>query len=110
MAPLLESLFNHLVLPTKLPGRQDADLEAVENNILTRLLDACETLAGLSDHETQEAWQSVRRPLLVCLDLHQDRFDGASLRNAFSRLDAGCPVILHIAEQNCAVLIRLVPQ
>ncbi|KAH6856123.1 hypothetical protein B0I37DRAFT_317555 [Chaetomium sp. MPI-CAGE-AT-0009] len=111
MAPLLESVFNHIVLPPKLPGCQDADLHVVEHNILTRLLHACEISASLpNNQETQNAWQSVRRPLLVCLDLHRDHFDRASLRNALSSLHADCPLILHIAEQNCAVLIRLVPK
>ncbi|KAH6649391.1 hypothetical protein F5144DRAFT_542592 [Chaetomium tenue] len=110
MGPLLESVFNHIVLPPKLPGRQDADLDAVGNNILTRLIHASETLAALPGQETQEAWQSVRQLLLTCLELHQDGFDKASLPNAFSQLGVGCPVILHIAEQNCAILIRRVLQ
>lgn len=110
MAPLLESVFNHLVLPPKLPGRQDADRDAVGHNILTRLIHACKTLVALPGQETQEAWQSVHHLLLTCLELHRDGFDRASLRNAFSRLDVGCPVALHIAEQNCAILIRRVPQ
>ncbi|RYP37538.1 hypothetical protein DL767_002846 [Monosporascus sp. MG133] len=44
----LESVFNHLVLPPKLPGRQDPDIEGVTHSILTRLIRACDTLANLS--------------------------------------------------------------
>jgi hypothetical protein len=41
---LLESVFNHLVLPPKLPGQQDRDIEGIEQSILTRLIRACDTL------------------------------------------------------------------
>ncbi|RYP56983.1 hypothetical protein DL769_009768 [Monosporascus sp. CRB-8-3] len=67
---LLESVFNHLVLPPKLPGQQDPDIEGVTHNILTRLIRACDTLGNLS---------------------------GQTLNQL---------LILHVAEQNAAILIR----
>lgn len=107
MAGLLESVFNHLVLPPKLPGCQDADIEGIERDILSRLLHTCESLGTLSTQETEETWHSVRRQLVVCLDLHRGSFDRESLISAFSNLSDDCPVTLHIAEQNCAIVIRL---
>jgi len=106
MAGLLESVFNHLVLPPKLPGRQDGDIEGLERDILSRLIRACESLGTLPGQRTEEAWNSVRRQLVVCLDLHRRSFDSESLISAFSNLSDDCPVTVHIAEQNCAIIIR----
>ena len=106
MAGLLESVFNHLVLPPKLPRRQDGDIEGLEQDILSRLLRACECLGTLPGQGTEEAWHSVRRQLVVCLDLHRRSFDSESLISAFSHLSDDFPVTVHIAEQNCAVTIR----
>ena len=41
---LLESVFNHLVLPPKIPGHQDTDIGGIEQFILIRLKQACNTL------------------------------------------------------------------
>lgn len=106
MAGLLGSVFNHLVLPPKLPGRQDADIESVEHDILSRLLHACETLGTLPGQEREGTWHSVRRQLVVCRDLNCGSFDRMSLISAFSNLSNDYPVTLHIAEQNCAIVIR----
>ncbi|KAK3350347.1 hypothetical protein B0T25DRAFT_483283 [Lasiosphaeria hispida] len=108
MAALLESVFNHLVLPPKLPGHQDTNIEGIEHDVLTRLLNACGTLGSLPGQELQESWHSVRRQLIICLDLSRRSLDKPSLISAFSSLSSGCPVTLHIAEQNCAIFVRLV--
>ena len=108
MATLLESVFNHLVLPPKLPGRRDTDTEGIEHNVLTRLLQACETLESLPGQEPGDTWNSVRQQLVVFSDLSRGSLDQPSLISAFSGLSDSCPVTLHIAEQNCAILVRLV--
>lgn len=41
---LLESVFNYLVLLPKLPGHRDIDFKGIKQNILTRLIRACNTL------------------------------------------------------------------
>jgi len=110
MASLLESVFNHVVLPPKLPGCRDLNGRAVEDNLLSRLIAACDTLRALPGQGKQRHWQSVRQQLLMCLDLHGCRFDRASIRRAFSNLSTDCPVVLHVEEQNCAILVRLLPR
>jgi len=109
MASLL-SVFNHVVLPPKLPGCRDPNGQAVEDNLQTRLLDACDVLRALPGQMTQRCWKLVRQQLLICLDLHRCRFDRASIRRAFSNLSVDCPVLLYVEEQNCAILVRLLPR
>ena len=108
MAGRLESVFNHVVLPPKLPGRRDDGIERLERDILSRLINACDSLGTLPGQGAEEAWHSVRRQLAVCLDLHHASFDSESLISAFSNLlvSDDCPVTVHIAEQNCAITIR----
>jgi len=110
MTSLLESVFNHVVLPPKLPGRRDLNGQAVESSLQTRLLGACEALCALPAQKAQRCWQFVRQQLLICLDLHRCRFDRVSIERAFCSLSADCPVVLYIEEQNCAILIRLLPR
>ena len=107
MATTLESVFNHLVLPPKLPGQQDADIKNIERSIRTRLVHACNTLGDLSGQEFQESWHSVRKQLLTGLDLNDESFDKASLLDAFTKVPAECPLVLHISEQNAAIFMRL---
>jgi hypothetical protein len=52
---LLESVFNHVVRPPKLPGQRDVDIEDVEVDILTRLIDACRMLGNLAGEELAES-------------------------------------------------------
>ena len=110
MASLLESVFNHVVLPPKLPGCRDPNDQAVGDNLQTRLLGACEALRALPGQRAHRCWRFVRQQLLICLDLHRCRFDRASIRRAFSSLSVDCPVVLYIEEQNCAILVRLLPR
>ena len=72
---LLESIFNHLVLPQKLPGQQDINIEEIEINVLTRLIDACRALGEAAGPELVEAWSTLGRSLRVCLDLNLGHLD-----------------------------------
>jgi hypothetical protein len=105
---LLESLFNHLVLPPKLPGQQDTDTERINENILTRLIHSCDTLGKLAGQEFADAWASIRHSLRLCLHLHhhQGRLEKKSMLYEFRHLQINHLLILHIVEQNVALLVR----
>lgn len=91
---LLESVFNHLVLPPKLPGHRDIDLEGIQLSILTRLIRACDTL-GDTGEQFRETWASVRYSLSIYLDLNQGRLEKASLRQEFCNLQRNGFLILY---------------
>jgi hypothetical protein len=103
---LLDSVFNHLVLPPKLPGQQDRDIEGIEQNILTRLIRACDTLGELTTQQFAGAWASVGHSLRVCLNTNLGRLEKASILQAFSKLQPKDLLTLHVVEQNAALLIR----
>jgi hypothetical protein len=103
---LLESLFNHLVLPPKLPGQQDTDTELINENILTRLIHACNTLGNITGQEFADTWASIGHSLRLCLHLNQGRLEKSSMLYEFCHLQPNHLLILHIVEQNAALLVR----
>lgn len=103
---LLESVFNHLVPPPKLPGQLDIDTEGIEHSILTRLIRACDTLYRLTGEEFAETWTSIRCSLTVCLNITKGHLKKASMLQEFCRLQPKDLLILHVVEQNAALLIR----
>lgn len=102
----LESVFNHLVLPPKLPGQPDTDTPGIEHSILTRLIRACDTLNKLAGQGFAETWAPIRNSLYICLNLNQGRLEKASLLQEFRNLQPKVSLILHVVEQNAALIIR----
>lgn len=103
---LLELVFNHLVLPPKLPGQLDTDTQGVEHSILIRLIRASDTMGKLTGQEYQKIWASIRHSLRVSLDVNQAGLEKASMLQAFCDLNPEGLLILHVVEQNAALLIR----
>ncbi|KAI1753021.1 hypothetical protein F4782DRAFT_95691 [Xylaria castorea] len=104
---LLGSVFNHLVLPPKVPGAQDIHIDAVSRNILTRMIHATNTAINLaSDVPWREAYQNLQDSLQACLELNRGRLERSSLLKHLQKLDLGKVIILHVKEQNAGLLIR----
>ncbi|KAB8287403.1 hypothetical protein EYC80_010107 [Monilinia laxa] len=103
---LLESVFNHLVLPPKLPEHRDMDLESIEQDVLLRLTHACDAMDNFTDQPFGEAWTSVRNSLRICLNVNRDGLDKASILREFCNLQQDVLLILYVEEQNAALLIR----
>jgi hypothetical protein len=102
----LELVFNHLVLPAKLPGHGDQDPEAVSGAILTRLLKACELLGKVVGEEWAREWESVGRSLRTCQGIHQKRLEAKLMLQDWAHLQPKDFLILRIAEQNAALLLH----
>lgn len=102
---LLEGVFNHLVLPPKLPGRQDPHLEDESQDFIKRLIKALDTLSAASKAHMNDALSSVRQSLCLCSVLNRGRLDKDSLFATFQKLGEE-QLVLHIVEQNAALLIR----
>ena len=103
---LLESVFNHLVLPPQLPGHRDVDLEGIEQSILTRLIRTCDTLGKLTGQHFKETWASVRFSLRICLNTNPGHLEKASVLQEFYNLQRNGLLILYVVEQNAALLVR----
>lgn len=103
---LLESVFNHLVLPPKLPGHQDINIESIEQSILAHLIRACDSLGKLTGQKFAGTWASVSHSLRICLNTNTGRLEKASMLHEFRKLQRNDLLTLHIIEQNAALLIR----
>ena len=104
---LLTSLFNHLALPLRLPGKHESKIEEIELALTVRLLDATRYLRLLTGNDASEMLDYIRRSLEVCKLVNANgRLNKSSLLNAFRGLERREVLILHVAQQNAGLLIR----
>lgn len=103
---ILRSIFDHLVLPAKLPGKQEEDVEAISDEILKRLIHACERSHTFAEQPWSEAFYNLGTSLNICRRLHSGCLEKSSLVEQFGRLELNHILILYVVEQNAALLIR----
>ncbi|KAE8149344.1 hypothetical protein BDV25DRAFT_156541 [Aspergillus avenaceus] len=106
---ILTLTFNHVVLPPRLPGRQDSEAEAqdVQKDLVHRVLDALESLKGRLDEKAVVAWEAVEKALNICKEVNHDEcINEASLLSALAELQQDSAIILYVAAQNACILLR----
>ncbi|KAI1493235.1 hypothetical protein F5X96DRAFT_622924 [Biscogniauxia mediterranea] len=104
---LLRAVFNHLVLPPQIPGEPDEDAEAVSHDILSRFIYACRNAVDAHVGEPwTEAFQSLQSSLETCLILNRCQLEKKVVLDHLRQLDENSTLILHVAEQNAAILLR----
>ena len=104
---LLESLFNHIALPPRLPGKGDGNLNEIQDALTNCLLDASRTLRDQTTGELSRQWETIRNILHISKTVNAGgKLDKTSLLTQFRRLERKDLLILHIAEQNAGLLIR----
>ncbi|KAI0122664.1 hypothetical protein F4814DRAFT_217495 [Daldinia grandis] len=103
---LLQAVFNHLVLPPRLPGSQDPDIGAVSTSVLTRITLACDILISRVGPPWSGPYQSLRASFVRYFGVDAERLEKSVLLCHFRELQPGHMLIFHLAEQNAALLIR----
>jgi hypothetical protein len=99
------AVYNHLVLPPRLPGHQDAKLIQIGNDLLERLIKATRLLASLPNQNGR--WECLRRALQTCKVVNEGgKLNKASLLSAFHDLKGNDILTLHVTEQNAGLLVR----
>lgn len=101
----LEGVYNHLVLPPKLPGGQDPHLDEEAQDFVTRLVAAVVTLDNATNKAYTEPLSSLCQSLRLCSRLNRGCLDKDKLAAAFKDLD-DAPLMLYVAEQNAALVVR----
>lgn len=105
--PAHDALYNHLVLPAKLPHRQDPNLLDVSRYLLNRLGAASQVPIHVADNPNRKVWESVHRCILACEDIHRDnRIDRTRLLSRLRTLAQDDFLILHIDTQNAGLIIK----
>ena len=96
---ILESLFNHLALPPRLPGKEDNNIDLIEHALLDRLLDVSRTLRDLPNNKFRDQWDCVHFSLQTCKVVNAGgKLNKTPLLTEFRRLEREGILILHIAE------------
>ena len=100
------SVFNHLVLPARVPGKPDEDTWRVSDDVLARISDACYKATAHARPAWSVAFQALQVSLDTCYELNElGRLDRTRMLAHFRSLSPGNVLVLHIAPQNAALLI-----
>lgn len=102
----MEALYNHLVLPPKLPGKQDNNHDEQPQELIRLVIRSLDTLANGAPHACQDAFSVLKQSLKVCGELNHGRLDNESLLASFADIQKR-PLALYIVEQNAALIIRV---
>ena len=106
---ILELAFNHVVLPPKLPGKQDGNIEDVEKKLFSLILRGTNAMKSCAGDDDLFIWQDIEKALRTCRHVNEDRYvNKTALMNIFRHFEDENAVILHITEQNAGLLIRSV--
>jgi hypothetical protein len=103
---LLESLYNHITLPPKLPGQKDANLRDIEKALTSRLLTAVTTLQD-QKNESAGIWRFLERTLDLSSVVNEGGYvNSQKFGQAWTQLQRGEALILQITEQNAGLILR----
>jgi|TARA_R110002003_G_scaffold1815_2_gene23532 hypothetical protein len=105
---LLLQLYHHVVLPRDVPGQEDRNLHQAESEIARRLTDAVKLLAQHAPQDDLPAIDRIRLALATSGSINIDgKVEQSMLVRELRQLDANQALILHVTEQNAALLIYL---
>ena len=103
----LESLFHHIALPPKVPGKQEPNINQIERLMVERLISSARDLRDASSEEYRDLWDDIRRILQTCKNINAGgKLSRSSLLTELHALDERGLLILHIREQNAGLLVR----
>jgi hypothetical protein len=104
--PLLQQVYQHVVLPRDVPGHEDGNLHQIDAEIARRLIDAVKQLVNHAPTEDFAKLDAIRLMLSTCGSLNvEGMIDKAALTTAFQQLEGRQALVLHVTEQNAALLI-----
>lgn len=105
---LLRSVLDHAILPPNVPGKREKEeiYWEISNNLLTRLLGACKEAESLTTQPFSDVIRSLSESLQACHELNQGRLDKETMLRYFAQIKPQDVLILHVIEQNAAILIR----
>ncbi|EAW10826.1 uncharacterized protein ACLA_053000 [Aspergillus clavatus NRRL 1] len=106
---ILALTFNHVVLPSQLPGKHDSNEESqfINADLTRRLIQSVEVLKKHSSDDLSAAWQAVKRFLETCVHVNGDGFVNKDMTlQALKELNPGNAIALYIVQQNACLFVR----
>ncbi|KAH7412021.1 hypothetical protein DE146DRAFT_784622 [Phaeosphaeria sp. MPI-PUGE-AT-0046c] len=103
---LLSQLYHHVVLPRNVPSREDRNLHNIESELARRLTHAVKSLVEHTPLDDLPSLDTIRLALSTCSVLNVDgKIEKNMLLKEMRQLDSQKALILHVTEQNAALLI-----
>lgn len=103
----LRSIFNHVVLPPELPGHADEHSEAVDRELIRRLLNTVTVMKSKAQEELFPTWKILENTLrLSSLGNEGVICNKAALVEALEKISPENALIVCVQEQNAGLLIR----
>jgi hypothetical protein len=104
--PLLQQVYHHVVLPRDVPGREDGNLHRIDAEIARRLTDSVKQLVCHAPSEDFAKLDAIRLMLSTCGSLNvEGKIDRNLLVRELRQLEDRQALVLHVTEQNAALLI-----
>lgn len=104
---ILLSIFNHVVLPPELPGKEDAQSDIVEKELICRLMAAVTIMRTNSEQDLLSTWQMIENTLKASsLSNENGICNKAVLIRVLKEISSDNALILRVREQNAGLLIR----
>lgn len=102
----LEYVFNHIVLPPRLPGKEENCDDDIRYELLSFLQDASLAFKSDSDKDLSAIGLSLGKVLEICEATNLGgKLDKSTLLREFQDIESKTPIILHVKEQNAGLLI-----
>ncbi|KAM5467607.1 hypothetical protein MferCBS49748_003855 [Microsporum ferrugineum] len=102
----LEYVFNHIVLPPRLPGKEENCDDDIRYELLSFLQDASLAFKSDSDKDLSAIGLSLGKVLEICEATNLGgKLDKSTLLREFQDIEFKTPIILHVKEQNAGLLI-----
>ncbi|KAH7082745.1 hypothetical protein BKA63DRAFT_433265 [Paraphoma chrysanthemicola] len=103
---LLLQVYHHTVLPRDVPGREDRSLYQAESEIARRLTEAVKSLAQHAPLNDLSAVDTIRLAIATSSSINIDgKIEQSMLLRELRQLSETQALILHVTEQNAALLI-----
>ncbi|KAK6347384.1 hypothetical protein TWF718_005223 [Orbilia javanica] len=103
----LEATFNHIVLPTQLPGKEDHDVNAISSDLLNIVATATREFRDLTFDRYYQEFSLVHQSLSgyrqACVD---GVLNKQVLLQQFRHLEVKEQLVLQVTKQNAALIIR----
>jgi hypothetical protein len=103
---ILDALYNHLILPPRLPAKEDGKVDQVEFQLMSRLLNTAHLVRDQTRHIYASQYDVIVRSLKSCCNMNANHtLNKRAMLHELAVLQSPGVLILHVAEQNAGLLI-----
>ncbi|KAF3221100.1 hypothetical protein TWF106_006425 [Orbilia oligospora] len=104
---VLEAVFNHIVLPAQLPGKEDSNVDVISSALLNITATAIHEFQSLTDNRYSQEFSLVYKSISSYRQVYIDGIlSKRILLQLFQHLGFGEQLVLQVTSQNAALIVR----